>query len=206
MAIAVNKNTQGTPLTVAGRSGAQSIKLIQAPRLYVKAADALTTTPVQNYYTKSSGATPTGWTDLGIVDGYAKIQYDKKVNEVRTGPDEYFRAAYTKQKTGVIEASLLQLDDITLEQISGLTASVITSGSVINYQIGSEDLNQLALLLVVTNKLDSKEWQFYNPSAYLNFTFEEKTDGISLKVTGLLPFFTPAGATKESMMSTTIFA
>lgn len=206
MAIAVNKNTTQQPMSTAGRTGTQSIKWIPAPRVYVKTADTIVNSPVQTYFTKSNGVTPAGWTDLGIVDGSAKVTYTQKVKEVTTGLDSYLRGAYIDSKTGNIEFSLGQMDDIALEQITGLSASVITSGSVINYQIGQVDINQMAMLLVVQNKFDGKEWQFYNPNAYLNFTFEEKGDALALKVTGYLPFFTANGQTKESMLSATVYA
>jgi hypothetical protein len=214
MAIAVNKNTTQATMqnaagaVVAGRSGTQSIKWIPAPRVYVKTSDATVSSPVQSYFTKSNGVTPTGWTDLGSVLGSAKVAYSQKVKEVSTGMDSYFRGAYVDSKIGQVEFNLSQLDDVVLEQITGLSASVITSGSIINYQIGQLDLNQMALLLVVQNKFDSKEWQFYNPNAFLNFAFEEQGDALSLKVTGYLPFFTAAGAlgTKEGMLSATVFA
>jgi hypothetical protein len=206
LAIASNKNTTQQPMSTAGRTGIQSIKYIPAPRVYVRAADSITAAPVQTYFTKSNGATPTGWTDLGSVMGAAKLTYTAKVKEVNTGIDNYLRAAYIDQKTGNIEFDLSQLDDVTLETVSGLTASVITAGSVINYQVGQLDLNQMAILLVVQNKLDGKEWQFYNPNAYLNFSFAESGDSLVLKTTGLLPFFTALGQTKEGMISSTVFA
>jgi hypothetical protein len=206
MAVIANKNTTQKGMSTAGRTGTQVVKYIPAPRVYVKTADALANTPVQNYFTKSNGATPAGWTDLGSVLGVAKVTYAAKVKEVTTGIDNYFRAAYFDGKTGNIEFELEQLDDVALEQVSGLTASVITAGSVVNYQVGQNDLNILALLLVVQNKLDGKEWQFYNPAAYLNFAFNDSGDALTLKTTGYLPFFTALGQTAESMISTTIFA
>jgi hypothetical protein len=206
MAIAVNKNTNQKPMTAVGRTGAQTLKFIPGARVYTKVADSIASTPVQAYFTKSNGTTPAGWTDLGTVLGAVKVNYTKTVKEVTTGIDDYFRAAYVDKKVGQIEFELSQLDDVTLETISGLTASVITSGSVINYQVGSEDLNLLALLVVATSKLDSKEIQFYNPSAYLNFTWAEQGDALVLKVTGLLPFFTATGASAEGMLSVTEFA
>lgn len=205
MAIIVNKNTTQAPLTPLGKTGGQVVKFIPAPRVYTRNSDSITAAPVQTYYTKSAGVTPTGWTDLGIVDGMAKITYDKKTQEVRTGMDDYLRAAFVGSKDARIEFSLQQFDDLNIELLTGFTGSVITSASIVNYQIGAEDLIQKALLLVVQNKLDGKEIQFYNPNAYLNFVFEEKTDGLMLKVTALLPSFTAAGQTSESFLSSTIF-
>ena len=76
MAITVNKNTTQAPMTTAGATGTQVQKFNVAPRVYVKALDS-TPTPVR---AKSNGATQGTWTDLGSVDGNAKITYavDKK--------------------------------------------------------------------------------------------------------------------------------
>jgi hypothetical protein len=205
MPILVNRNTTQSPMTTAGRTGSQLIRLIPAPRIYVKAPDALTATPVQSYYNPSNGSTPAGWTDLGIVAGNLKLVYDKKVKEVMTGIDQYLRAAYVEQKKASIDFELEQFDDVNVELLTGFTGSVITSGSIINYQLGQEDLIQKAILIVFQNKLDQKEFQFYNPNAFLNFQFNETASGMTLKVTGLFPSFTAAGQTNESFYSMTEF-
>ena len=205
MAVIVNKNTTQNPIT-SGRTGSQSIKFIPAPRVYVKAADSLSAAPVQSYFTKSNGVTPTGWTDLGIVRGVAKVTYAPKVTEVQTGIDKVTRSAYTSERKGSIEFTLDQADDTALEQVSGMSASVITSGSVVNYQFGTTDVAQLALLLVVQNKLDGKEWQFYNPNAYLDFSFDDSNDALGLKVNAILPYFQAVGQALQSLMSVTVFA
>ena len=206
MPIAINKNTTQAPMSTLGLTGAQSIQWIPAPRVYLKVADVQTATPVQDYYTKSNGATPLGWTDLGIVDGKAVVTYTKKTTQIKTGIDNYLRQEYVSEKSGQLVFSLSQFDDVALTQISGLTASTVTSGSTINFQIGQEDLNYVALLLVCQNKLDSKEWQFYNPAAIVNFTFDETATSLVLKCTATLPFFTAAGQTTESLLSLTEFA
>jgi len=202
MAITVNKNTTQAGMTAAGRTGVQSIKFIPAPRVYIKAVD---TSPAP-CLAKSNGETPSGWTDLGSVAGAAKVTYTPKVQEVLTGIDNVFRAAYINGKTGQVEFSLAQLDDVVIEQVTGLTASVITSGSVISYQVGQTDLYQKAILLVLQNKLDGKELQFYNPNAYINFTFEDSGDAASMKVTAMLPFFVAPGNTLEGLLSVSVFA
>lgn len=163
MALAVNINTSQKPMTAAGRTGTQSIKNIPGCRVYVKAADVLVNTPVQSYMKKTANgvldASYVGWSDLGIVNGNAKVTYDKKVKEIKTGMDDVLRAAYVDSKEAKLEFSLSQYDDVVLEQVSGLSASVITNGSVINYLVGQEDLIQRAILLVSINKLDQKEIQ-----------------------------------------------
>lgn len=204
MPILVNRNTTQPGMVAAGKTGSQLIRFIPASRVYVRAADSLTAAPVQTYYTVSNGSTPTGWTDLGIVDG-VKLTYDKKVAEVRTGIDQYLRSAYVQMKDARIEFDLSQFDDVNLELLTGFTGSVITSGSVVNYQVGQEDLIQKAILIIHQNKLDQKEFQFYNPNAYLNFVFAESNNGMVLRVTGLLPSFTAVGQTNESFLSVTEF-
>jgi hypothetical protein len=205
MPITVNKNTTGAPMSTPGRTGSQVIRLIPAPRIYFKNPDATLAAPVQSYFTVSNGVTPTGWTDLGIISGMAKITYDKKTKEVTTGIDQYLRAAYVESKKCTIDFELEQFDDLNLELLSGFTGSVITSGSLVNYQLGMEDLVQKAILVVFQNKLDGKEFQFYNPSAYINFVFNDGTNGMTLKVTALLPSFTASGQTQESFLSVTEF-
>lgn len=203
MAIAVNKNTTQAPITTSGAlTGSQVIKFIDAPRVYLKAVDSTPTIPTA----KSNGATPTGWTDLGSVAGACKIGVEKKVKQVKTGIDNYFRAAYTDEKVGSCEFTLSQLDDIAFGQVTGLTASSINAGSTYTFAVGSEDLNQKAILMVVQNKLDGKEWQFYNPNCYLNFSIEDSGDELVLKAMGLLPFFVATGNTAEQMLAQTIFA
>jgi hypothetical protein len=205
MAITVNKNTTQTPIQT-GRTGTQSIKFISAPRIYVKAADSISAAPVQSYFTKSNGVTPTGWTDLGIVRGAAKVTYNQKATEVTTGIDKVTRSAYTSERKGAIDFTLDQLDDVALEQVSGMTASVITAGSVVNYQFGTVDLTQLAILLVSQNKLDGKEWQFYNPNAFLDFSFDDSGDSVGIKINAILPYFGAVGQTNQSLFSVTMFA
>lgn len=205
MPILVNRNTTQTPMAAAGRTAPQVIRFIPAPRIYVKTPDSTTAAPVQNYYTVSNGATPVGWTDLGIVSGMAKVTYNKKVNQVKTGIDEYLRAAYVGSKEASIEFDLSQFDDVNIELLTGFTGSVITSGSIVNYQVGQEDLIQKAILVVFQNKLDQKEFQFYNPNAYINFVYAEDNTGMVLRVSALLPSFTAQGQTAETFLSKTIF-
>lgn len=204
MAIVSNKNTTGQPMVSTGRTGTQSIKFYPGPRVYVKTPDPLLSTP--SYYGKSNGVTPTGWTDLGTVDGDLKVTYDQKIKEIRTGMDNYLRGAYLEQRGASFECSLAQMDDIVLETISGVTASVIVPGSTVNYALGSTDMQILAVLFVIQNKDNGKEIQFYNPQAYVSFMIEKSSDSLAIKMTSLLPSFTPAGALSEQFLSTTLYA
>ena len=185
MAVIANLNTKQTPIT-AGSTGTQVIKFIQAPRVYVKAID-VTATPV---VVKSNGSLPSGWTDLGIVNGNATVTYDKEIKEIRTGIDQILRASYIQSRTSRIEASLSQVDDTMLAAVTGLTLSTISAGSIYQLAIGKEDIVQKALLLVVQNKLDGKEIQFYSPNADITFSYEESGEELLVKLAADLKAFT----------------
>lgn len=202
MSVIVNKNTRQNPLTAAGLTGTQVTKFINATRAYMKAVD-VTPTPVT---VKSDGTTPTGWTDLGIVDGNAKIVYTKTVNEIRTGIDEVLRQEYITKKVANLEFNLSQFDDTVMAQVSGLTASQITAGSTYQFAVGSEDVVQMAILLVAQNKLDGKEWQFYNPNAFITFDIAESSNAIVLTAKCDLPSFSWGGGSNEALFVSTIFA
>jgi hypothetical protein len=198
-AVIVNKNTQQTPLS-SGKTGTQIIKLIPGPRVYVKAKDS-SAAPVT---TKSAGTTPAGWTDLGIVNGNARLAYDKELFEVRTGIDQVLRQQYVRQRTATAEFALSQVDDVVLEQVTGLTASQIVNASVYQFAIGQEDIVEKALLLVMQNKLDGKEMQFYNPAAQLSFTYEEDGEAMVIRVRANLPAFTFGSA--DTLVVQSVFA
>lgn len=183
MSVISNLNTQQTPIT-SGLTGTQVIKYVPGPRVYIKAVDA-TPTPV---LTKSAGVLPGGWTDLGIVDGVAKVTYTKDTKEVRTGIDQILRSIYTDKKTGTLEFDLTQFDDVVIAGLTGLTPSILT-GSIAQFSVGSEDVVSSAILLVVQNKLDGKEQQFYNPSAFLNLQYTTSGDFMIVKGTASLPAF-----------------
>lgn len=206
MAVIVNAWTRQNPLTVQGRTGDQSIKFVPAPRVFIKAAESTSAAPVQNYYTKSNGVAVSGWDDLGIIEGLATLTYNKTNKDVKTGVDQILRLRYIGEKTAELEASFSQFGDYTFEKISGLTASVISAGSIIAYRAGEEDVINRALLLVAQNKLDGKEWQLYNPSAYMSFSYNLNGDFLELKFNAALPAFTPAGQTSECLFHKTFFA
>jgi hypothetical protein len=220
MAVIVNKNTQQTPLgTPAGSiTGVQSIKFIPAGRVYIKTnPDSTTATPVNLYaaYTqKSNGATPiapvgTGVTtgtylDLGIMLTPGKLTYNKVQKKVQTGLDKITQLIYVESRDANLEFELTQLDDYILQQL-GFTASVITAGSSINFQVGQEDVINVAMLCVYQNKIDGKEIQWYHPSAALTVTFNQSGDELSVKVMAEMVSFQAVGATLLSLVSTTVF-
>ena len=200
MAVISNKNTSQTPIA-SGLTGGQVVKFIDAPRVYIKTSDS-SPTPVT---VKSNGITPTGgWVDLGIVNGKVKVVYEKEIKEVRTGIDNILRQSYVGQKTGSFEFVLSQFDDVVIQELSGLTAQSVTAGSAYSFAIGSEDIIQKALLLVSQNKLDGKEWQFYNPNADLSFNLEDSGEETVVRGKANLKAFT-VGAL-DQLFTATIFA
>lgn len=205
MAVIVNAWTRQNPMESGGRTGSQSIKFVPAPRVFIKTADSTTSAPAQAYYTKTNGLVPAGWTDLGIVEGLATITYNKEIKDVLTGLDNILRLRYIGKKTAEIEASLSQFDDRAFEQVSGLTASVISNGSIISYRVGEEDVITKALLLVADNKLDGKEWALYNPSAYISFSYAINGDFLELKMNAGLGAFTVQGTTSECLFVKNFF-
>jgi len=205
MAVIVNKNTRQNPIT-SGRTGTQVVKFVPAPRVYIKNEESITAAPVQAYFTKSNGATPSGWTDLGIIESVATVTYTKEIKEIKTGIDLVLRQSYVGEKTASIEFNLSQFDDVAFEQVSGLTASTVVSGSTINYQVGSEDIVTKAMLLVLQNKLDGKEIQLYTPSCDLTFNFQQNGEFLELQGQGKLKSFTASGSSVESFFSMTFFA
>jgi len=202
MAVLVNLNTRQNPMVATGLTGTQSIKFIQAPRVYMKDVD-VTAAPVT---TKSAGSLPSGWTDLGIVNGVAKVTYTKTVKEVRTGIDEVLRAEYIGKKVAGIECSLSQFDDVAMGAVSGLSTSTIIAGSTYQFSVGSEDVIQKAILLVIENKLDSKEIQLYNPNAYLSFDIADSSGELVLNLKADLPSFAWGGGSNEAFFVQTHFA
>lgn len=197
MPVISNLNTRQTPMTAAGQTGTQVIKFIDAPRVYIKAVD-VTPTPI---IVKSNGTTPAGYTDLGIVDGKLKITYEKSIKDVRTGIDQIFRAEYVDKKTLGFEFHLSQFDDVAMTQISGLTASVITAGSIVQFAVGSEDVIQRAMVLVSQDKLTGKEWQWYCPSGFIKFGYADNGNETYIQVNVDLPPFT-YGAVEQFAIQT----
>lgn len=207
MAVLINRNTTQSPMTATGNTGLQVVRMIPGCRVYIKTPDSTTTAPVSSYFTKSNGATPAGWTDLGIMTGAGTVVYTKTVTKVQTGLDKVVRATYISQKVCTITADLDQFDDVTLTKMTGLSPSIITAGSIVNLQVGQEDVVPYALLLVCQNKLDGKEIQFYHPAAQLNFSIKYSTDQMLLAMSAdLIAFNTTGGTSTDLLMSVTIFA
>jgi len=209
MAVIVNKNTRQNPV-VQGKTGTQVVKFIPAPRVYISTEESITAAPVQTHFIKSNGSTPFGggitWLDLGIIESVATVTYTKEIKEVKTGIDLVLRQSYVGEKTANIEFNLSQFDDFAFEQVSGISASTIISGSTISYTVGSEDIVSKSLLLVLQNKLDGKEIQLYTPSCDLTFNFQQNAEFLELQAQGKLKSFTPSGSVTEGFFQMTFFA
>jgi hypothetical protein len=206
--VIVNNFTTQKPLTVFGDTGVQSLAVLPAARVFIKTAESTTAAPVGNYTAfsfKTNGNTPTGWTDLGIMDAPAKITYTKNVDKIMTGMDQVVRLTYAKSKDATIDFSLWQTDDYVLSQL-GFNGSVATSGSTKAFFIGQEDVISTALLCVYCNKIDGKELHFYHPAAQLSVEFDSSGDKLLTKVSAELIAFTPQGQTKDALFAATIFA
>jgi hypothetical protein len=184
-------------MAAAGLTGGQSTKWLAADRVFIKTKDS-TPTPV---LVKSNGTVPAGWTDLGIINGKVRFSLEKEINEIRTGVDQVLRQQYVGQKSATFEFALSQFDDVVLKELTGLTPSQITSGSIYQFALGSEDIVEKALLLVSQNKLDGKEWQFYHPAGQLSLVVEDDGEFTVVRGTGALTAFT-WGSTETLMVAT----
>jgi hypothetical protein len=179
MAVVTNLATRQDPIA-SGLTGTQVIKFLPGCRVLIKTKDT-TATPPTTKMAGSPSANLSGWTDLGVVDQYAKLTYSKETQEVRTGVDNYLRAVYISQKTGQVEFDLSQVDDVVTQNLTGISPSTITAGSLVQFGIGQEDVVEKALLLVMQNKLDGKEIQIYHPSAFLNFQITQNGDFLVIR-------------------------
>lgn len=203
MAVISNMNTRQTPMVATGATGAQVVKFIDGPRVYIKAVDS-TPTPLGVKVNGDPATNAAAWTDLGIVNGKLGIAYTKEITEIRTGMDKVLRYTYVGQKDANFDFGLSQFDDVVIGALSGVAAEVVTSGSAVRFGIGSEDVVQKALLLVIQNKLDGKEIQFYNPSAFLSFNIEDSGEETIARGSGKLPLF--AWNSSEALFTMTVYA
>jgi len=222
MAVIVNKNTQQTPLgnPFGANDGVQSIKFIPAGRVYIKTTpDSTTATNVNAYAAFSqksdgqtivnpypnSGVSAGTYVDLGIMSTPGKVTYNKVQKKVQTGIDKITQLVYVESRDANLEFELDQVDDYILAQL-GFITSVITSGSSVNFQIGQEDVVNVAIVIVYQNKIDGKEIQWYHPSGALTVTFNSTADMISVKVVCEMIAFQAMGSSILSLVSCTTFA
>jgi hypothetical protein len=134
-----------------------------------------------------------------------KVTYTKNQKKVQTGIDKITQLIYVESRSASIEFNLDQMDDYLLQQL-GFSSSVITAGSSINFQVGQEDVVNMAMVLVYENKIDGKEIQWYHPSAAFTVTFEASADQLAIKCMVELVAFQASGASLLSLVSTTVFA
>lgn len=180
--IASNRQTQQT--AIAG----QSVKCILAGRAFIKATDAAATFPgIQ----KLGDGTPSGWTDLGaVMRSKVTMDYAKEYNEVRSGLDGVYQVSYVTTKSCTWSFALDQFDSTVLAELLGATKSqgFVTSGSAQGYKlwVGKEDTVVKQLFMLGTNKIDSKEHQYWAPEADLRFAWEEDGDAVVIRVTANL--------------------
>lgn len=207
MSVLINRNTTQPGMSTVGNTGIQVTRFIPGSRVYIKAPDSTTAAPVSSYFTKSNGTTPAGWTDLGTTTGPGTVVYTKNKVKVQTGIDKVVRAVYIGEKLANIQMELDQFDDTVLQQMTGLSPSIITAGSIVNFQVGQEDVVQKALLLVCQNKLDGKEIQFYHPSAQISFSVKYSAEQMLIAMDAeLIAFNTNNGLTTDLLMSVSVFA
>jgi hypothetical protein len=186
-----NKNTAQDVATFTGDivGGSEVSFFIAASRFYIKASDAVPT-PVA---LKSGGKTPTGWTDMGMMYGAGKVTYTKDTVKLKSGTDKILRKAYIGEKNAELEIILGQYDEGVLKNVTGLSPYTVSAGSIVHFSVGAESLVQTAVLLVQQNKTDGKEVQYYNPSAFVNFSLEEQDGSQVVKVNADMPAFQWAG-------------
>jgi hypothetical protein len=99
----------------------------------------------------------------------------------------------------------LQVGDYLLQNVLGLTPSVLQSGSSASFALGQESYGQYALCVIWQNKFDGKEMQLYNPAVFLDAQIADASDHLVLKCDAKFPAFTQAGDTQERLVSLTEF-
>ena len=168
------------------------------------------------YSQKSNGQTVTNpypndgvsagtYIDLGIMSTPGKLTYNKVQKKVQTGIDKITQLVYVESRDANLEFELDQLDDYIMAQL-GFVTSVITSGSSVNFQIGQEDVVNVAIIIVYQNKIDGKEIQWYHPQGALTVSFNSTADMLSVKVTCEMIAFQAIGSSILSLVSCTTFA
>jgi hypothetical protein len=199
----VNRNTTQSPMTRTGRTGAQSIRCIPAPRVYIGPPDYLDTPNV--VFGFSNGNSPIGFVDVGVVSGAATVALNRSLNEIFCGVDKILSNVYSQSTKASISFTLSQLDDVALETAAGVVPAFSGAGYV-NYQIGQPNITPAGLLLVSQNKLDGKEWQFYNPAALLTVSFDNNSDAMEIKVSAILPSFKPIAGADSQVLSVSVLS
>jgi hypothetical protein len=101
--------------------------------------------------------------------------------------------------------NLLQVGDYLLQNVLGLTPSILQPGSIASFALGQETFGQYAICVVWQNKIDGKENQLYNPAAFIDAVIADATDHLVLKCDAKFPAFTQAGDSQERLVSLTMY-
>lgn len=201
--------TSGAPLTTAGVLGPQTQTFIPAARVFMKpTADSQSAAqpPVTKFGLTGTAATlGSGWIDLGTLDGGVTTTFTKTKKDIKTGIDQKLRASYISDTTFEMSWNLLQVGDYIIQNVLGLTPSILQSGSSASFGLGQESYGQYALCVIWQNKVDGKENQLYNPAVFLDAVIAEASDHLVLKCDAKFPAFTQAGDTQERLASYTWF-
>jgi hypothetical protein len=204
-----NRITSGAPLTAVGPLGQQTQTFIPAARIFMKtSADSQSAAqpPVAKVgLTGLASTLGAGWIDLGTLDGGVTTTFTKTKKDIKTGIDQKLRTSYISDTTFEISFNLLQVGDYLLQNVLGLTPSILQSGSSASFGLGQESYGQYALVCVWQNKVDGKENQLYNPAAFLDAVIADASDHLVLKCDAKFPAFTQNGDTQERLASYTWF-
>lgn len=204
-----NRITSGAPLTVPGVLGVQTQTFIPAARVFMKnIADSQSAAqpPIAKLGLTGTAATlGAGWIDLGTLDGGVTTTFTKTKKDIKTGIDQKLRASYISDTTFEMSWNLLQVGDYILQNVLGLTPSILQSGSSASFALGQESYGQYALCIVWQNKVDGKENQVYNPAAFLDAVIADASDHLILKCDAKFPAFTQAGDSNERLASLSLF-
>jgi hypothetical protein len=204
-----NRITSGAPLTTSGVLGVQTQTFIPAARVFMKLTQDLQSAgapPVAKIGLTGTAATlGTGWIDLGTLDGGVTTTYTKTKKDIKTGIDQKLRTSYISDTTFELSCNLLQVGDYLLQNVLGLTPSILQPGSIASFALGQETYGQYALCVVWQNKIDGKENQLYNPAAFIDATIADASEHLVLKFDAKFPAFTQAGDSQERLVSFTMY-
>lgn len=187
--IASNKQTQQPSLAD------QSVRCILAGRAYVKALDATAATNKAPQIGKiGNGNDPSftslGWVDLGaIAKSKVMMEYSKEYTEVRAGLDGVYKCSYVTSKSCQWTFALENYDHAVMAAITGqnfVSTALVSSATGYKFWVGKEDTVSKQLLVVGTNKIDSKEHQYWCPSVDMRFAWADDGDAITIQITALL--------------------
>lgn len=205
MAIQSNRQTQQTAPIMPSGYPAVSTKCILAGRVYIKAVDASPTaaTNIAPMAGKLgdvalsawTGPGTTGWSDLGaVMKSKVSMTYTKNYTDVRSGLDGVYKLSYVNSKSCEWSFALDNFDIYVLDKLLGSNitdssySAYVTSAGDVGYRlwVGKEDIVSSQLLMIGSNKIDSKEHQYWCPDADLSFAWEDDGDAVVIRCTAKL--------------------